>query len=90
MPTCSSPPLFRGPSAPPFRGPSAAVSKRPPGILVFAQLGMIGAVCLLAGGALGWFVDHEVGTLPLFLFCGLLVGAALGGLSTWREVKKHM
>jgi F0F1-type ATP synthase assembly protein I len=66
------------------------VSRRPPGILEFAQLGMIGAVCLLGGGALGWFVDSEIGTLPLFLFVGLLVGAALGAVLTWREVSKTM
>ncbi|HET6811861.1 MAG TPA: AtpZ/AtpI family protein [Acidimicrobiales bacterium] len=66
------------------------MSRRPPGILEFAQLGMIGAVCLLGGGALGWFVDSETGTLPLFLFVGLLAGAVLGAVMTWREVKKSM
>ena len=66
------------------------MSRRPPGILQFAQLGLLGAFCLLAGGALGWFVDSETGTLPLFLFCGLLAGAALGAVMTWREVKRFM
>ena len=66
------------------------MSRRPPGILQFAQLGMMGAVCLLAGGALGWLVDRETGTLPLFLFVGLVVGAALGAVLTWREVKRSM
>jgi F0F1-type ATP synthase assembly protein I len=51
---------------------------------------MIGAVCLLGGGALGWFTDSEIGTLPLFLFVGLLAGATLGAVLTWREVKNSM
>ena len=66
------------------------MSRRPPGILQFAQLGMIGAVCLLGCGALGWLVDAASGTLPLFLFLGLVVGATLGAVMTWREVKKSM
>lgn len=66
------------------------MSRRPPGILEFAQLGMMGAVCLLGGGALGWFMDSEIGTLPLFLFVGLLAGATLGAALTWREVRKSM
>lgn len=82
MPTCSPPAALRG--------VDSAVSKRPPGILVFAQLGMIGAVCLLGGGALGWLVDSLAGTLPLFLLGGLLLGGLAGARTTWREVKKHM
>lgn len=82
MPACSPPAALRG-----F---DSAVSKRPPGILVFAQLGMIGAVCLLGGGALGWLLDSAAGTLPLFLLAGLLLGALAGALTTWREVKKYL
>ena len=74
----------------PFPGLSPVVSKRPPGVLVFAQLGMMGAVCLLGGGALGWFVDSEAGTLPLFLLAGLLLGGALAAVTTWREVRKYL
>ena len=66
------------------------MSRRPPGILQFAQLGMMGALCLLGGGALGWLVDSATGTLPLFLFCGLVAGGALGAVVSWREVKKYM
>ena len=65
------------------------MSRRPPGILQFAQLGMMGAVCLLAGGALGWFLDSEAGTLPLFLLVGLIGGGVLAALATWREVRKY-
>ena len=70
--------------------PFPAVSKRPPGVLAYAQLGMTGAVCLLGGGALGWFVDTEAGTLPLFLMAGLLLGGALAAVTVWREVKKYL
>jgi F0F1-type ATP synthase assembly protein I len=66
------------------------VSRRPPGILQFAQLGLMGAACLLGGGGLGWLADSVAGTLPLFLFLGLVGGATLGAVMTWREVKRSM
>jgi F0F1-type ATP synthase assembly protein I len=64
------------------------LSGRPPGILEFAQLGMMGALCLLGGLAAGWGADAALGTLPLFLFVGLVVGMALGATLTWRAVKR--
>lgn len=72
------------------RWQSGRVSREPPGILVFAQLGLVGAFMVLATGALGWWVDTELGTLPLFLLVGLVAGAVGAGATTWREVRKRM
>ena len=44
------------------------------GDLASAGITVAGAVA--AGVALGWLVDHLLGTLPVFLFLGLLVGVA--------------
>lgn len=49
---------------------------------------MMGALCLLGGLAAGWGADAALGTLPVFLFVGLVVGMALGATLTWREVKR--
>ena len=35
-----------------------------PGPMAYAGIGMLGALCLGAGGVLGWFVDSALGTLP--------------------------
>lgn len=72
-----------GPGAP---GPGP---ERYPGPMVYAGIGMLNAICLLLGGALGWFVDHELGTLPLFMLIGLLAGAALGVVGTRAELRRY-
>ncbi len=54
----------------------------------FAGLGMMNALCLGAGLAGGWFADQALGTLPLFLFIGLVLGAALGVVATRAEWKR--
>ncbi len=54
----------------------------------FAGLGMMNALCLGAGLAGGWFADQALGTLPLFLFIGLVLGVALGVVATRAEWKR--
>jgi len=62
---------------------------RYPGPMAYAGLGMLNAVCLLGGCALGWLADQALGTLPLFLFLGLVGGAALGVLGTRAELRRY-
>jgi F0F1-type ATP synthase assembly protein I len=64
------------------------VDKERPGILAFAGLGMLNALCLGLGLAGGWFVDQALGTLPLFLFVGLILGIAVGVIATRSEIKR--
>ena len=62
--------------------------KEHPGILQFASLGLMNAICLAAGLAGGWFVDQALGTLPLFLFLGLVLGIGAGAMATRSEMKR--
>jgi F0F1-type ATP synthase assembly protein I len=65
------------------------VDKQRPGILQFAGIGLLNAICLGAGLTAGWFVDRALGTLPLFLFVGLISGIACGVMVTRSEIKKY-
>jgi F0F1-type ATP synthase assembly protein I len=65
------------------------VDKRQPGILAFAGLGMLNALCLGIGLGVGWLIDRALNTLPLFLFLGLIVGVAMGALATRAELKRY-
>lgn len=64
------------------------MEKQRPGVLAFAGLGLMNAICLGAGLAGGWFVDQALGTLPLFLFLGLAAGIAVGVVATRSELKR--
>ena len=65
------------------------MDKRQPGILAFAGLGMLNALCLGIGLGVGWLIDRALNTLPLFLFLGLIVGIAMGVLATRAELKRY-
>jgi uncharacterized membrane protein len=62
---------------------------RYPGPMAYASLGMLNAICLIGGCALGWLADKALGTLPLFLFVGLVAGIALGILGTRAELRRY-
>jgi F0F1-type ATP synthase assembly protein I len=64
------------------------VDRERPGIMQFAGLGMLNALCVGVGMVGGWFVDQALGTLPLFLFIGMVLGIAVGVLATRSEIKR--
>jgi Putative F0F1-ATPase subunit Ca2+/Mg2+ transporter len=64
------------------------VDRERPGIMQFAGLGMLNAICVGVGMVCGWFIDQALGTLPLFLFIGMVLGIAGGVLATRSEIKR--
>ncbi len=50
-----------------------------------ATAGLTIAAAVAVGVGLGWLVDRLLGTLPIFLFLGLLLGVAG---AVWYLVKK--
>ncbi|MGH3344697.1 MAG: AtpZ/AtpI family protein [Carbonactinosporaceae bacterium] len=63
-----------------------------PGLSLFAltSIGMLNALCLLAGVALGWLVDQHLGTTPVFIFVGMVLGIVAGVAGTYREIRKYL
>ena len=58
--------------------------------LALAGIGMLNAVAAVGGCALGWLVDSQLDTTPVFILIGLAVGLALGILATWRRVSDYL
>ena len=72
------------------QGPPGA-QPRPdyPSPMAYAGIGMLKAICVLGGGALGWLLDSAAGTLPLFMLLCLVLGAALGVAGTRSELRRQ-
>jgi hypothetical protein len=60
-----------------------------PSPMAYIGIGMLNAICLLGGGALGLFLDRGIGTLPVFLLLGLLAGAGAGVAATRAELRRY-
>ena len=54
----------------------------------FSGLGCVFAAGVLVFLAGGWLLDRWLGTLPVFMTVGALVGAALATLSIWRRLQE--
>jgi F0F1-type ATP synthase assembly protein I len=58
--------------------------------LGLAGLGLAVACCLVAGLALGWFLDDRLGTAPVFILVGMASGILLGVLGSYREMRRYL
>jgi F0F1-type ATP synthase assembly protein I len=65
------------------------MEKERPGIMAFAGLGLMNAICVGGGLVGGWFADKALSTLPLFLMIGLVAGVLVGVLATRSEFKRY-
>lgn len=39
---------------------------------------------------MGWLVDSQLHTVPVFILLGLLAGAGLGVAATYKEVRRYL
>ena len=54
----------------------------------FAGLGLMNAMCWAVGLVGGYFLDQALGTLPVFLFVGLVLGVGTGAWASRSEIKR--
>lgn len=54
------------------------------------SFGMATAACLVAGLALGWFVDAALDTLPVFTLVGLALGIVVTCLYVYAKLEKYL
>ena len=59
-------------------------------IALFSEIGLILLVTTLIGVLAGHWADERLGTLPLFLIVGFLVGAGSGAAMIYRLVSRFL
>ena len=55
-----------------------------------AALGTANVGCILGGGALGWLIDSQLGTMPVFVLAGSAAGMALGVIGSYQKIRKYL
>lgn len=55
----------------------------------YAGLGVDLVVSTLVGGVIGYFLDKNFGTTPVFLIIFLVLGFASGFLNIYKIIEKH-
>jgi F0F1-type ATP synthase assembly protein I len=50
---------------------------------------MLNALCLAVGLGGGWLADRALGTLPLFMLVGMVLGVVAGALGTRAELRRY-
>ena len=59
-------------------------------LILFSEIGVSLLVTTLIGVFVGYWVDKALGTLPLFLIVGFLLGAGAGTLMIARLINRFL
>jgi F0F1-type ATP synthase assembly protein I len=59
-------------------------------LALFSEIGLVLLVTTLAGVLAGYWVDTQLGTLPILLVVGFLVGAGMGALAIYRLITRFL
>ena len=58
--------------------------------ILFSEIGVSLLVTTLVGVLAGYWVDQQLGTVPIFVIVGFLVGAGSGSLLIYRLVSRFL
>jgi len=59
-------------------------------VALFSEIGFVLFVTVMAGVLVGDWVDRQLGTLPVFVVIGALLGLALGGIAVARLIARFL
>ncbi|HEY6058751.1 MAG TPA: AtpZ/AtpI family protein [Candidatus Limnocylindrales bacterium] len=57
---------------------------------LFSEIGLVLLVTTLAGVLAGYWLDQQLGSLPIFVVVGLLVGLAAGARAVYRLITRFL
>jgi ATP synthase protein I len=59
-------------------------------LALFSEIALILLVTTLIGVGIGYWIDQSLGTLPIFVVLGLLLGFGAGGLAVARLITRFL
>ena len=59
-------------------------------LALFSEIGLILLVTTLAGTLAGYWVDKQIGTIPVFVLVGLLVGTSTGARAAYLLIIRFL
>jgi ATP synthase protein I len=59
-------------------------------LALFSEIAIVLLVTTLLGVAAGYWLDRQLGSLPLFVVAGLLLGFGAGGLAVSRLITRFL
>jgi F0F1-type ATP synthase assembly protein I len=59
-------------------------------VALFSEIGFVLLFTVLAGTLAGYWLDQQLGTLPLFVLVGFAVGAGSGATGCWRLTARFL
>jgi ATP synthase protein I len=59
-------------------------------LALLSEIGILLLVTTLAGVGAGYWLDQRLGTLPIFVLVGFLVGAGMGTVGIYRLVTRFL
>jgi F0F1-type ATP synthase assembly protein I len=58
--------------------------------VLFSEIGFVLLFCVLAGILAGYWLDQQLGTVPIFVLIGFAIGGSSGAIGSWRLMAKFL
>ena len=59
-------------------------------LVLFSEIGLVILVTTLAGTLAGYWIDKQVGTLPIFVLVGLAIGLGAGARACYGLITRFL
>jgi ATP synthase protein I len=59
-------------------------------VALFSEIGFVLLIAVLAGVLAGYWVDRQLGTVPIFVLVGFTVGTVGGAVACWRLISRFL
>jgi len=59
-------------------------------VALFSEIGFVLLIAVLAGVLAGYWLDQQLGTVPIFVLVGFAVGTTSGAVACWRLIARFL